>query len=84
MPEIHNRRETVSNRRFHKKADARAEAGANFVIQEKEHEARMADLAGKPSRSLAQRAWAAECEWRRAKSLDVKLHRYPRDKAAKR
>jgi hypothetical protein len=77
MPKIHNRREPVRNHRFNKTTIATTDASANLVIREQEHATRMADLAGKPSTSLAQRAWAAECEWRREKALDVNLHRYP-------
>jgi hypothetical protein len=47
-------------------------ATTSFAAQ-REHDARMHDLAGKPLTSLAQRAWAAEREWRRAKKLDVML-----------
>jgi hypothetical protein len=54
---------------------SKAEAAA---LIKKESGVRMADLKGKPSTSLAQRAWAAEREWRRKKKLDLKLHRYPR------
>jgi hypothetical protein len=67
-----NQREIMKKRRFNKTASAKAVG--NFVTLEKEYEDRMADLAGKPSTSLAQRAWAVEREWRRAKKLDVKLH----------